>query len=150
MFRWTRSFLATFPHVLLVSFLLIACGDDESSVSGKEGNSISAKKFASIDDLPECIDDYRGMVADVSGEYYACFSDGWLLLDKIVGGVCNIPACDDDREGMTSLTVSDGKVYRCKSGVWFGPDGKSTFAESDFVECFISAVITSSSAFDKE
>ena len=141
MFRWTRSFLATFPHVLLVSFLLIACGDDESSVSEKEGNSISAKKFASIDDLPECIDDYRGMVADVSGEYYACFSGGWLLLDKIVGGVCNIPACDDDREGMTSLTVSDGKVYRCKSGVWFGPDGKSTFAESDFVECFISAVI---------
>ena len=137
-----RTVSLALPCAILLSFLFVACGDDASSASSKE-DAFTAKKFASIDELPECTGDILGMLADVSGEYYACAAGGWIPVDKVVVGVCNIPACDEDAEGASVYSVSDSRIYHCSSNTWKGLDGKS-FSEEDFMGCFIESVIQDS------
>ena len=139
-----RTVSLALPCAILLSFLFVACGDDSSSASSKE-ESFAAKKFASIEELPTCTSDQYGMLADVAGDYYACVAGGWILVDKVVAGVCNIPACDGDGEGLSVYSVSDSRVYRCFSNTWKGLDGKS-FSEDDFIGCFLDAVVQDSVA----
>lgn len=137
-----RKVALAFPCVILLSFLFVACGDDASSAS-KDDPAVTAKKFASLEELPACTGDIDGMLADVSGEYYACILGGWNLVDRLVAGVCNIPACDEDAEGENVFVASDRKVYRCASNTWKGLDGNS-FSEDDFIGCFVQSVIQDS------
>lgn len=137
-----RTVSLALPCAILLSFLFVACGDDSSSASSKE-ESFAARKFASVEELPTCMSDQYGMLADVAGDYYACAAGGWILVDKVVVGVCNIPACDEDAEGASVYSVSDSRIYHCSSNTWKGLDGKS-FSEEDFMGCFIESVIQDS------
>ena len=62
-----------------------------------------------------------------------------------VGGVCHIPQCDKSLEGRKILSRDVGKVYQCQSGSWTDSLGKG-FAEKDFVDCFLNAMVLDSVA----
>lgn len=138
----TRQILST-PVALLcaafLSFSLVACSDDDASFTREEA-LLDAKKYGSLEELPACTDDLRGQVADVAGVYYACVPDSWTMVGEIVGGVCNIRACDAILEGSSVLTVTGRQVYTCRSGSWVDSRGKS-FSDEDYIECFIGAMI---------
>ena len=62
-----------------------------------------------------------------------------------VSGVCHVPQCDESLEGIKVLSRDVGKVYQCKAGSWTDSLGKG-FAEKDFVNCFLDAVVLDSVA----
>lgn len=137
-----RRNLSTPVAFLCAAFLsisLIACGEDDASFTTKE-ILLDAKKYSSLEELPACSEELRGQVADVAGVYYACVPDSWTMLGEIVGGVCNIRACDAALEGSNVFTVTRRQVYTCRSGSWVDFRGEA-FSDEDYVECFIAVMI---------
>lgn len=139
----TRQILSTPVALLCAAFLtlsLVACSDDDASVYTKEVALLDAKKYGSLEELPACSEDLRGQVADVAGVYYACVPDSWMMIEEVVGGVCNIRACDAVLEGSNVFSITGRQVYTCRAGSWVDSHGKS-FSDEEYIECFIGAMI---------
>ena len=139
-----RKFSRKLAFLATLSFLFVACGDDDSGFEPKS-NTVQMKEYGSLDEVPACTDSISGDLAKVAGSIYVCLSENWKPVDEVVVGVCNVRACDKRTEGEDVYVSSGKQVYQCRSGSWKTPDGK-TFSDDDFVQCYIGALVQDSVA----
>ena len=125
----------------LLALFFAACSSDGST----EAKCLDCEEnvYASVDDLPVCMNDNSGKLSLVGEKHYVCMSSSWKAIESVVAGVCNIPACSKALEGKIVLSKSSETAYQCKSGSWKDASGKG-FAEDEFVGCFLNSLILDS------
>ena len=74
--------------VLSLSFLLAACGDDDSSSSGEApANAPKITSVETFDDLEPCTKQLQGRVFFIENEqlYVVCVDDDWFDVERPFG-----------------------------------------------------------------
>jgi uncharacterized protein (TIGR02145 family) len=115
----------------LSSLLLIACGDssgESKSTAPENGEVVDpvAETYATEDDLPGCIEKFKGDVALVEKDSVAfkCEDGRWVNKGKYIATEENIKNCTEKREGEIAYIVDEDKSLVCEDGKWVKASAK--------------------------
>ena len=112
----------------LSSLFLIACGDSsgDSKSAAPEVVDPVAETYATEDDLPGCIEKFKGDVALVEKDSVAfkCEDGRWVNKGKYIATEENIKNCTSKREGEIAYIVDEDKSLVCQDGKWVKASAK--------------------------
>ena len=107
---------------------LLACGDSSGDSKGAAPEVVDpvAESYATEDDLPGCIEKFKGDVALVEKDSVAfkCEDGRWVNKGKYIATEENIKNCTEKREGEVAYIVDEDKSLVCEDGKWVKASAK--------------------------